>query len=132
MVVVSRAPFTNLDAWKQKTGWIFPWYSSEGSEFNYDFHASIDESVLPIEYNFATKDELEAKGQKWNTRSEQPRVSVFYRKGGVIYHTYSAYSRGCEKMLGTLMWLNLTPLGRQDSPAGPAEYKLNYGYDVDA
>lgn len=132
MVVISRAPFAKLDAWKQKLGWTFPWYSSEGSDFNYDFHVTLDESVLPVQYNFASKAELEAKGQKWSVTGEQPGVSVFYRKDGVIYHTYSAYSRGIEKVLGTLMWLDLTPLGRQDTPAGPAEYKLKYEYDVGA
>lgn len=132
MVVVSRAPFAKLDAWKQKIGWTFPWYSSEGSDFNYDFHATLDESVLPVQYNFASKAELEAKGQKWNVSGEQPGISVFYRQDGVVYHTYSAYSRGCEKMLGTLMLLDLTPLGRQDGYAGPADYKLKYEYDADA
>jgi predicted dithiol-disulfide oxidoreductase (DUF899 family) len=133
MVVVSRAPFPKLDAWKRKIGWTFPWYSSADSDFNYDFHATIDESVLPVEYNFATRAELEAKGLKWNVAGEQPGISVFYRDGdGAVYHTYSAYARGLESVLGTLMLLDLTPLGRQEGGAGPADYKFKYEYDADA
>jgi len=132
MVVISRAPFEKLDAWKNKIGWTFPWYSSEGSDFNYDFHVTLDEKVRPVEYNFATKAELEAKGQKWNTSGEQPGLSVFFRKDGEIYHTYSAYSRGLEKLLTTMQFLDMTPLGRQASQAGPAEYKLRYEYEEDA
>jgi predicted dithiol-disulfide oxidoreductase (DUF899 family) len=132
MVVISRASFDKLDAWKKQLGWTFPWYSSEGSDFNYDFHATLDETKKPVEYNYATKEGLEAKGQVWNTKGEQPGLSVFLKKDGEIYHTYSSYSRGLEKLLGTMQLLDMTPLGRQDGPSGPADYKLNYEYDADA
>jgi predicted dithiol-disulfide oxidoreductase (DUF899 family) len=132
MVVISRAPFEKLDAWKQQIGWTFPWYSSEGSDFNYDFHATLDDKIAPIEYNYATKEELEAKGQMWNVQGEQPGLSVFLRQDGEIFHTYSTYARGSEKLLGTLQLLDMTPLGRQDGPMGPAEYKLRYEYGPDA
>ncbi|KAG7285939.1 hypothetical protein NEMBOFW57_008235 [Staphylotrichum longicolle] len=132
MVVVSRAPFEKVDAWKKKIGWTFPWFSSEGSDFNYDFHATLDDSVAPVEYNFATAAELEAKGQKWNTSGEQPGLSVFLRKDGKVYHTYSSYSRGLDRLLVTHQLLDMTPLGRQDGPSGPAEFKLKYEYEEDA
>jgi predicted dithiol-disulfide oxidoreductase (DUF899 family) len=124
---VSRAPFAKLDAWKRKLGWSFPWYSSARSAFNYDFHATLDGAVVPVEYNFATAAELEAKGQAWNTKGEQPGISVFLRgEGGEVYHTYSAYSRCIERLLGTFMMLDMTVLGRQVGPAGRAEFKLRY------
>lgn len=132
MVVVSRAPFEKVDAWKKKIGWTFPWFSSEGSDFNYDFHATLDDSVAPVEYNFATAAELDAKGQKWNTSGEQPGLSVFLRKDGKVYHTYSSYSRGLDRLLVTHQLLDMTPLGRQDGPSGPAEFKLKYEYEEDA
>lgn len=127
---VSRAPYAKISAWKSKFAWSFPWYSSAPSSFNYDFHATLDASVQPVEYNFATAAELEAKGQKWNTAGEQPGVSVFLKgEDGKVYHTYSAYARGVEKLLGTFMLLDMTVLGRQVGPAGPAEFKLAYEYE---
>ena len=129
MVVISRAPFAKLDAWKNKIGWTFPWYSSEGSDFNHDFHVTSDPAVGPVEYNFASSVELEAKGLKWHLEGEQPGLSVFFRKDGAVYHTYSAYARGAERLLGTYQLLDMTPLGRQDSPKGPAEFRLKYEYD---
>jgi predicted dithiol-disulfide oxidoreductase (DUF899 family) len=132
MVVVSRAPFSKLDAWKKKIGWTFPWVSSEGSDFNYDFHATLDASVVPVEYNFATAAELEAKGLKWNISGEQPGLSVFLRRDGKVYHTYSSYSRGADRLLVTHQLLDMTPLGRQDGPGGPAAFKLKYEYEENA
>ena len=132
MVVVSRAPFEKLDAWKNKIGWTFPWYSSQGSDFNYDFHATLDEKVAPVEYNYRSKEELEARGQKIEGAADMPGLSVFFRKDGEIYHTYSSYSRGLDKLIGTMQLLDMTPLGRQAGSTGPAEYKLKYEYDDDA
>lgn len=132
LVAVSRAPFAKLDAWKQKLGWTFPWYSSDGSSFNYDFHATLDAAVAPVEYNFAPAAELEAKGLKWNVSGEQPGLSVFLRRDGKVYHTYSTYSRGGDRLLVTHQLLDMTPLGRQDQPGGPAAFKLNYEYEEGA
>ena len=56
---VSRAPFAKLDAYRRARGWTFPWYSSLGSDFNYDFHVTVDESVAPMEVNYRDRDELE-------------------------------------------------------------------------
>ncbi len=93
---------------------------------------TLDPAVQPVEYNFASAAELEAKGQKWNVSGEQPGVSVFLRSEGKVYHTNSAFARGSERVLGTFMWLDLTPLGRQVGPEGPAGFKLRYEYEEEA
>jgi predicted dithiol-disulfide oxidoreductase (DUF899 family) len=126
---ISRAAFPKLDAWKRKLGWTFPWYSSAGSDFNYDFHVTQDPAVRPVEYNFASAEELEAKGQMWSMTGEQMGFSVFFKKDGAVYHTYSTYARGAEVLLGTFQLLDMTPLGRQDGPRGPAEFKQKFEYD---
>ena len=75
------------------TGWAFPWYSSYGSDFNYDFHVSLDPAVTPNSYNFRAGDELAAAGQAWliDHVGEQPGVSAFLRDGDEVFHTYAAY-----------------------------------------
>ncbi len=95
-------------------GWPFPWYSSLGSDFNYDFHVTHDEDIAPIEWNFRTKQELIDAGQGWAARpGEQGGVSVFYRDGGTVLHTYTGYTIA-ELLCATDQYLDLTPLGRQD------------------
>ncbi|KAH8883226.1 DUF899-domain-containing protein [Thozetella sp. PMI_491] len=132
LVVVSRAPVEKLTAFKEKNNWTFPWVSSHGSDFNYDFHATLDEKVAPVEYNFRTAEELVAAGQKMNVKGEQPGLSVFKRDGGKVYHTYSAYARGLEELLTSFSYLDLTPAGRQDGPSGPAEFKTPAEYDEES
>lgn len=127
LVCVSRAPIEKLEAFKRKNGWTWPWYSSGGSDFNYDFHATNDETVGPVELNFRSKEEIEALGKSWYT-GDVPGYSVFWKKDGEIYHTYSTFARGGEKFMPTLALLDMTPLGRQIGAAGPAEFKLNYEY----
>jgi predicted dithiol-disulfide oxidoreductase (DUF899 family) len=79
---VSRAPISKIEPFRQRMGWTFPWYSSQGSDFNYDFHVTLDESVTPIEYNFRTAQELTDIGQARTARpGEQGAVSVFFRDG---------------------------------------------------
>jgi len=112
-VAVSRAPLDKLTAYKKRMGWKFPWVSSEGSDFNYDFHVSF------------TKDQI-AKGEA--TYNFEPYTgdmedlhgsSVFIKDSdGAIYHTYSAYARGDERSLGTYMWLDITPNGRNEGQGG--------------
>jgi predicted dithiol-disulfide oxidoreductase (DUF899 family) len=128
-VAISRAPVAKIEAYKKKTGWEFPWYSSEGGGFNYDFHVTLDEKVEPVEYNFKSPAELEAKGLTRCMSGEQPGLSVFKLEDGIVYHTYSAYSRGLERLLGTFTLLDMTPAGRQVGPSGPGEFKRNYEYD---
>jgi predicted dithiol-disulfide oxidoreductase (DUF899 family) len=124
---ISRAPLVKIETYKAKRGWTFPWYSSYGSDFNYDFHVTIDPSVAPVEYNFRNADELEASGAGWMLEpgsSEQPGHSVFLRVGDEVFHTYSSYARGAEWFGGSYAALDLTPLGRQEDweePKGRSE-----------
>jgi predicted dithiol-disulfide oxidoreductase (DUF899 family) len=90
-----------------------PWYSSHGSDFNYDFHVSNDESVAPVEYNYKDAAALERDGLSHFASNEGHGASVFLHDGGHVHHTYSTYGRGPETLLGTYHYLDLTPLGRQ-------------------
>jgi predicted dithiol-disulfide oxidoreductase (DUF899 family) len=114
--VVSRAPLEKLERYKHEHGWTFPWYSSYGSEFNYDFHVSIDASVAPVEFNFRGPEELAERGFEWilDGSSEQPGYSVFLMIDGEVFHTYSAFGRGTEWLGGSYAFLDLTALGRQE------------------
>jgi predicted dithiol-disulfide oxidoreductase (DUF899 family) len=124
---VSRAPLEKIEAYRAQKGWRFPWYSSFGSDFNYDFHVTLDESVAPIEYNFRTKAEFEARGEGGffaKQPAELPGYSCFLRDGGDVFHTYSMYARGAEMLGGSYYWLDLTALGRQEDweePKGRAD-----------
>ena len=122
-VAVSRAPLDQIASYQAKHGWSFPWYSSQGSDFNYDFHTTLDESKAPIEYNYRNKAELLASGIKPESLKEDWTVnSVFLRDGSDVYHTYSAFARGLDLLATPYNFLDLTPYGRQedweDSPAG--------------
>jgi predicted dithiol-disulfide oxidoreductase (DUF899 family) len=128
MVVVSRAPLAKIEAYKARKGWTFPWYSSFGSDFNYDFHVTLDESVAPVEYNYRTKAEHEQAGTSGYVEGEQPiegpGQSCFLRDGETVYHTYSSYARGAEMVGGSYYYLDLTALGRQEGweePKGRAD-----------
>ncbi len=113
LAVVSRAPFAKIKAYQARMGWTFPWYSSNGSDFNYDYHASLDASVAPVEYNFQAYEDHGEPG-------EAPGISVFLRDGDDVFHTYSSYARGGDILLGTYNWLDLTVLGRQEDWEEPA------------
>jgi predicted dithiol-disulfide oxidoreductase (DUF899 family) len=105
-------------------GCTLPWYSSFGSDFNYDFHVTLDEAVAPFEYNYRDKAELMQKGESYFTQGESHGLSVFLRDGGSIFHTYSTYARGTDLLAGTYNYLDLTALGRQEDweePAGVAQ-----------
>ena len=124
---VSRAPLAKIERYKRKKGWTFPWYSSFGSSFNYDYHVTLDPDVAPVEFNFRTADEWAARGQEWIGQpgsTEQPGYSVFLRSGDDVFHTYSTHARGGEWLGGSYAWLDLTPLGRQEDweePKGRAD-----------
>jgi predicted dithiol-disulfide oxidoreductase (DUF899 family) len=112
---VSRAPISKIEPFRQRMGWTFPWYSSLGSDFNYDFHVTNDESVAPIEYNFRSAQELADRGEAWAARpGEQGGLSVFLRDGGTILRTWSGYGPVIQLLCATDQLLDLTPLGRQD------------------
>jgi predicted dithiol-disulfide oxidoreductase (DUF899 family) len=95
LVLISRAPLAKIEPFKQRMGWNIPWYSSFGSDFNYDFGAT-------------TKD------------GEVSALSVFLHDGDSIYHTYSTYGRGVDIVGSTYSYLDLTPLGRQEPWEQPA------------
>lgn len=110
VIAVSRAPLEKIEAYKRRMGWRFPWVSSAGSDFNYDFHVSFTDAQLAegqAEYNFETTE---------IPISDLPGLSVFARgDDGAVYHTYSAYGRGDERGLGAYMFLDLTPKGRNET-----------------
>ena len=115
-VAVSRAPLEKLHDYKVRKGWAFPWYSSFGSDFNYDYNVTIDSAVTPVMFNFRTLPELEEVGLGWlgEGSSEQPGYSMFLRVGDDVFHTYSMYARGAEQLGGSYYFLDLTALGRQE------------------
>jgi predicted dithiol-disulfide oxidoreductase (DUF899 family) len=128
MVTVSRAPLAKLEDYKRRKGWTFAWYSSQGSDFNYDFGVTLDETVAPLEYNYRSKAEHERAGTGYYLEGEQPielpGLSVFLRVGEDVFHTYSQYARGGEAVGGSYYYLDLTALGRQEDweePKGRAE-----------
>ncbi|MEQ7126558.1 DUF899 domain-containing protein [Actinopolymorpha sp. B11F2] len=125
-VRVSRAPYGKIAAFRAERGWTFPWYSSYGSDFNYDFHVTLDAAVTPIEYNYRSQAELVAIDPDWAAErsTEMPGFSCFLRDGDAIFHTYSTYARGTEVANDSYALLDLTALGRQEDweePAGRAE-----------
>lgn len=99
LVLVSRAPLAKLDAYKARRGWTMPWFSSFGSDFNYDFGVS----------------HAEAETLGGETPEETPGLSVFVCEGEQILHSYSTTGRGVDILLGTYNYLDLTPLGRQEA-----------------
>ncbi len=125
--MVSRAPLAKLERWKAVRGWNVPWYSSNGSDFNYDFGVTVDESVTPGQYNYRTKAETEAMGSDFfasDESFEMPGRSCFLQVDGTIFHTYSQYARGLESTGGSYYFLDLTALGRQEDweePKGRSE-----------
>jgi predicted dithiol-disulfide oxidoreductase (DUF899 family) len=119
MVVVSRAPLDKIEPFKERMGWTFPWYSSWGSDFNYDFHVTLDEAVAPVEYNYRDKAELEAAGFT-DMEGDLHGTSAFLRDRDRVFHTYSTYGRGTEQVGGTHYYLDMTALGRQEDWEEPA------------
>ncbi|MGI9119719.1 MAG: DUF899 domain-containing protein, partial [Acidimicrobiales bacterium] len=125
LAYVSRAPIDKITAYKSKKGWTFPWYSSFGSDFNYDFHVTLDAAVAPVEYNYRDQAALEATDPAWAGWSgEQPGLSCFLRVEDQVFHTYSQFARGAESTGGSYYFLDLTALGRQEEweePKGRAD-----------
>jgi len=117
LVHVSRAPLEKIERYKAEKGWAIRWYSSYGSDFNHDFHVTIDASVAPPVYNYGPVDDPAASG-------EVPGMSCFLRDGDRVFHTYSQYARGAESTGGSYYFLDLTALGRQEEweePKGRAD-----------
>jgi predicted dithiol-disulfide oxidoreductase (DUF899 family) len=108
-VVISRAPFAQIQKFQQRMGWRFKWVSSFGNDFNFDYHVSF------------TKDDM-AKGETYYNYAigkfpseEAPGASVFYKDStGDIFHTYSTYGRGLDMLIGAYHFLDLAPKGRDE------------------
>ncbi len=112
LVAVSRGPLAKLEAYKKRMGWHFPWVSSEGSDFNFDYHVSFTKEELENNRVFYNFDKLAAE----DAFDELPGMSAFYKdENGTIYHTYSSYARGIEEWIGTLMILDRAPKGRNEN-----------------
>jgi len=116
--VVSRAPVVKIEAFKARMGWSFAWLSSFGSDFNYDFHVTLDQAEGSVEYNYESAATLIKQGKLWPGTKELPGLSVFLRDGEHVFHTYSTYQRGLDLLLNTYNYLDLTPLGRQEEDEG--------------
>jgi predicted dithiol-disulfide oxidoreductase (DUF899 family) len=118
LAMVSRAPLAKIEDYKRRRGWTFPWYSSHGSDFNYDFHVTLDRAVMPVEYNYRTAAEHEKAGAGGFLSGDQPMEmpghSCFLRTDEAVFHTYSMYARGAESLGGSYYFLDLTALGRQE------------------
>lgn len=124
IVVVSRAPLDKITPFKQRMGSTVPCYSSYGSDFNDDFHVTLDEAVAPVEYNHRETTAVERAGETWDLTGERPGLSVFPRDGEHIFHTYSTYQRGTDLLLGTYNYLDLTALGRHED--GPRSHESRH------
>jgi len=129
---VSQAPFEKLQAYKQRMGWTFPWASSHGGDFNFDFNVSVTEEQQregSIEYNYqraghaldATEVPLPVAQNAAMTGTdaatysrERPGMSAFALEDGVVYHTYSTYARGLDTLWGMYQWLDRAPKGRNE------------------
>ena len=108
LVVVSRAPLAEIEAYKKRMGWKFKWVSSFGNDFNRDFHVSFtkDEMAKGAEYNY-TVDKISSE--------ELPGLSAFIRdEKGKVFHTYSSYARGLDTLVGTYNFLDMAPKGRDE------------------
>jgi predicted dithiol-disulfide oxidoreductase (DUF899 family) len=119
--LTARAPYGKIAATAKERGWSsFPWYSSFGSEFNYDYGVTLDTERGLVDYNY--RPIPEALGDEQT--AELPGFSCFLRDGDEIFHTYSTYGRGTDILVGTYSLLDLTALGRQEDweePKGRVE-----------
>jgi predicted dithiol-disulfide oxidoreductase (DUF899 family) len=141
---VSRAPFAKLQAYKRRMGWTFPWASSVGSDFNFDFNIAFTEEQQReggIDYNYrreaAVREPLAGRTvQEWQLRGDEgpvaqiaamtgtdvatytrdrPGLSTFALEDGIVYHTYSTYARGLDGLWGMYQWLDRAPKGRNET-----------------
>src|ERR1700737_3500685 len=108
-VVISRAPLEKVEKYRAEKGWDINWFSSFGSDFNYDFHVTSDPKVAPVEYNYRSKVETEAtKGHPVKMEGEEHGLSVFFRLDDELFHTYSSYARGTESLTDGYRLLDMT------------------------
>ncbi len=129
---VSRAPLAKLQAYQRRMGWTFPWASSHGSDFNFDFHVWFTEEQQRkggIEYNYRREARWQSRGDEGPVAEmaamtgtdvatytrERPGMSAFVLEDGVVYHAYSTYARGLDGLWGMYQWLDRAPRGRNES-----------------
>jgi len=143
LYAVSRAPLAKLQAYKQRMGWTFPWASSFGDNFNFDFSVTfteLEQRSGGIEYNYRREDAMPEAVMKrtleeWKALGneapvgqiaasagtdvatflrERPGVSAFAMRDGEVYHTYSTFARGLDGLWGMYQWLDRAPIGRNE------------------
>jgi predicted dithiol-disulfide oxidoreductase (DUF899 family) len=132
MMAVSQAPIGAIRAYKRRMGWSFPWASSSGTDFNFDFNVSFTEEQQRegnLEYNFRSMEPITEVGadnpvsqvaamtgtDPATYTRQAPGMSAFALEDGVVYHTYSAYARGIDALWGMYQWLDRAPKGRNDT-----------------
>jgi predicted dithiol-disulfide oxidoreductase (DUF899 family) len=132
MTAISPAPLAKLQAFKRRMAWTFPWASSHGSDFNFDFNVSITEEQQRqggYEYNYRPGAALQSRGDEGPVANfaamagtdaatfmrQRPGMSAFALEDGVVYHTYSAYARGLDGLWGMYQWLDRAPKGRNET-----------------
>lgn len=129
-LLASRAPLSKLLSYKEKRGWDTEWVSTVGMDFNVDLGVTLDPAQPPLSYNYKSGEELEKAVGKMEKPTDWHGISVFFRIGDEVFHTYSSYGRGCENLTNSYELLDITPYGRQedfeDSPAGWPQ-KPTYG-----
>jgi predicted dithiol-disulfide oxidoreductase (DUF899 family) len=134
---VSRAPLAKLQAYKRRLGWTFPWASSHGSDFNFDFNVSFSEEQQReggVEYNYRREPAIQRRaGQEGGGEGagaqfaamcgtnaatfhrDRPGMSAFVLEDGIVYHSYSSYARGLDGLWGMYQWLDRAPRGRNET-----------------
>ena len=132
LAAVSRAPLAKLQAYKHRMGWTFPWVSSLGSDFNFDFNVRFTEEQQReggLEYNYRREARLQLRGLEGPVTEmaamtgtdaatymrERPGMSAFALENGVVYHAYSTYARGLDGLWGAYQWLDRAPNGRNET-----------------
>ncbi|HET8728798.1 MAG TPA: thioredoxin family protein [Alphaproteobacteria bacterium] len=122
---ISRAPLERIEQVRQRLGWTFPWVSSHGTDFNYDFGVSFRKEDIAAGraiYNYGTA---------IKSSEDMHGTSIFARDGsGDVFHTYSTYYRGDESLIGAFMWLDLTPKGRNEDDGVMSWVKLHDEYET--
>jgi predicted dithiol-disulfide oxidoreductase (DUF899 family) len=117
LVVVSRAPLSELEPYQKRMGWRFKWVSSHGTDFNFDYHVSFtkrEEEENKVYYNYRTGEFM---------MDELPGLSVFHKdESGDIFHSYSTYARGLDILVGAYNFLDLVPKGRNENPESTMDW----------
>jgi Uncharacterized protein conserved in bacteria len=125
---ISRAPLEQIEQVRQRMGWTFPWLSSNGTDFNYDFGVSFkrdDIAAGRATYNYGS--------QTINSSEDMHGTSIFAKnERGQVFHTYSTYARGDEVLMGAFAWLDLAPRGRNEADGVMSWLRLHDEYEADA